>query len=56
MTRLPAPDPRAAEQFVEGFHHAVLAGAGLTIVAALIAVAFLGKAPHHEGEPAFEGA
>jgi MFS family permease len=51
------PDPRARDQFVQGFHHAVLFGAVITFVAVIVAVTTLRKY-RHEGEAhaAFEGA
>jgi hypothetical protein len=50
------PDPRVKDEFVQGFHHAVLVGAGFALLAAVIAVTFVRKIPHHEGQPALEGA
>jgi EmrB/QacA subfamily drug resistance transporter len=50
------PDPRVKDEFVQGFHHAVLLGAGFALLAAVIAVTFVRKIPHHEGQPALEGA
>jgi EmrB/QacA subfamily drug resistance transporter len=50
------PDPRVRYEYVQGFHHAVLVGAGFAFLAVVIAVAFIRKIPHHEGQPAFEGA
>jgi EmrB/QacA subfamily drug resistance transporter len=47
--------PQARENFVQGFHHAVLFGAGFAFLAAVIAVTFLRQIPHHEGQPALEG-
>jgi EmrB/QacA subfamily drug resistance transporter len=50
------PDPRVKDEFVQGFHQAVLLGAGFALLAAVIAVTFVRKIPHHEGQPALEGA
>ena len=50
------PDPRVKDEFVQGFHHAVLVGAGFALLAAVIAVTFVRKIPHHEGQPVLEGA
>jgi len=50
------PDPRVKDEFVQGFHHAVLLGAGFALLGAVIAVTFVRKIPHHEGQPALEGA
>jgi EmrB/QacA subfamily drug resistance transporter len=50
------PDPRVKDEFVQGFHHAVLLGAGFALLAAVIAVTFVRKIPHHEAQPALEGA
>jgi EmrB/QacA subfamily drug resistance transporter len=49
------PDPRVRDEFMQGFHQAVLVGAGFAFLAALVAVTFLRHVPHHEGQPALEG-
>jgi len=36
---VPATDPRAADQFVRGFQHALLAAAGIAFAAAIVAIA-----------------
>jgi MFS family permease len=51
------PDPRVREEFVHGFHHAVVAGAALTFIAAIVAIAFLRKAEHQrQAQPVIEAA
>ncbi len=49
------PDPRVREEFVQGFHQAVLVGAVFTLLGAVIAVSFLRQIQHVEGQPALEG-
>ncbi len=50
------PDPRVRDEFMQGFHAAVLVGAGFAFLAALVAVAFLRHVPHREPQPVLEGA
>jgi len=47
---LPATDPRAADQFVRGFQHALLAAAGIAFAAAIVAIATVRH--HHPAEAA----
>ena len=47
---LPATDPGAADQFVRGFQHALLAAAGIAFAAAIVAIATVRH--HHPAEVA----
>jgi EmrB/QacA subfamily drug resistance transporter len=49
------PDPRARDEFMQGFHHAVLVGAGFAFLAVVVAVTLLRHVPHHEAQPVLEG-
>ena len=43
-----APDPRIRPEYVEGFQHAVLVGAAITLIGAILAVATVRKVRHPE--------
>jgi MFS family permease len=49
------PDPRARDEFMQGFHHAVLVGPGFAFHAVVVAVTLLRHVPHHEAQPVLEG-
>ena len=51
-----ARGPQVADNFMQGFHRAVLVGAGFAFLAVLVAVTFLRHVPHHEPQPVLEGA
>ncbi len=51
---VPPGSPKAAEQFLHGFHHAVVVGAGVAFAAAVIGMATIRRQPHHTREPVAE--